>query len=151
MELQRAYTRTKRVKLHTGKGLTEQSHKNETNINFILKDYKRTGFIKHAKDNQGKYDDISVQDFQEAMFIVSEANNMFQSLPGAVRKDFENNPQRFLEFVQNPANSERMKQLGILKGNDGLDLKGMPTTAPVIPQPPAAETIPDASQETKTE
>ena len=70
MKFQKAYAKTVKPKIDTGKGLTEQSHKHETDINFILKDYVRTGFIKHAKDNQGKYDDINVQDFQQAMLVL---------------------------------------------------------------------------------
>jgi len=127
--------KTVRNIINTGPGLTEQSHKHETDINFILEDYKRTGFMKHAKENQGKYDDISVQDFQTAMFQVTEATNMFNELPGHIRKRFQNNPSHFLEFVQNPANKTEMQTLGILKGNDGIDMSGVATDAPVIDKP----------------
>ena len=116
--------------VNTGEGLTEQSHKNETDMNYILKDYVKTGLIKHAKEHEGKYDDVSVQDFQEAMFIVAEANNMFQDLPGEIRKSFGNDPSRFLEFTQNPDNLDAMQKMGILKGNDGLDISGAQTMAP---------------------
>ena len=136
MKFQKAYSATVKPKINTGKGLTEQSHKHETDINYILKEYKRTGFIRHSKENQGKYDDISVQDFQEAMFITAEANNMFNELPGQVRKEFNNSPESFLEFVQNPDNKVRMEKMGILQGNDGIDLNGVPTNAPIIPEPP---------------
>ena len=107
MKFQKAYSKTKRNKINTGKGLTEQSHKHETDINYILKEYTRTGFINHAKQNEGRYDDISVQDFQEAMFIVSDATNMFAELPGQIRKEFKNSPSQFLDFVQNPNNRTR--------------------------------------------
>jgi phage internal scaffolding protein len=134
---------TKRVTLDTGKGLTEQSHKDECDINFILRDYQRTGFMKHAKEHQGKYDDISVQDFQEAMFIVANANSMFAELPGQVRKRFDNNPSHFLNFVQNPDNKAEMETMGILRGNDGIDMNGVATNAPIVEQevvaPPPVE------------
>jgi phage internal scaffolding protein len=145
---QSAYNRTARPTVDTGRGKTEQAHKNECDMNFILRDYARTGFIKHAKENQGKYDDISVQDFQDAMFIVAEAQNMFNELPGQVRKEFDHDPSRFLDFVQNPENKDKMAKLGILKGNDGLDLKGVPTNAPLAPEPapPPAEPPADTPQ-----
>ena len=148
-EIKKAYRQYAKSTVDTGPGLTEQAHKNETDVNYILKDYVRTGFIKHAKENQGKYDDISVQDFQEAMFIVAEANSMFEELPGQVRKEFKNDPSRFLEFVQNPNNAEKMQELGILKGNDGMDLKGVPTSAPLAPNeaPPVVPTTETAPQE----
>lgn len=114
----------------TGPGMTEQSHKHETDMNYILRDYAKTGLIKHAREHEGRYDDVSVQDFQEAMFIVKEAENMFQALPSQIRKRFNQNPAAFLEFVQNPRNEDEMRRLGILRGNDGVDIKGAVTTAP---------------------
>lgn len=143
-KFQRAYAKTKRPTIECGESLTEQSHKQECDMNHILRDYSRTGFIKHAKEHEGKYDDISVQDFQDAMFIVAEAKNMFNELPAAARGEFANDPARFLEFVQNPDNAERMRKMGILRGNDGVDMTGASTSAPT---PPPAEPIPAGDAE----
>jgi len=130
MKFQKAYEKTIKPKIDTGDGLTEQSHKNLTDINLILKDYKQTGVLKHAQQNAGKYDDITVSDFQEAMFKVKHAQNLFDALPGDVRKRFGNNPENFLEFVQNPANKDEMAAYGMLKGNDGIDFNGNPVMSP---------------------
>ena len=111
-------------KIHTGEGLTEQSHKEETDMNYILREYTKHGYIKHSKENQGRYDDITVQDFQEAMFIVKESERMFSELPANIRKRFEQDPKKFLAFVQDKNNIQEMHSLGILKGNDGIDIKG---------------------------
>lgn len=123
--------------ISTGKGLTEQAHKNECDMNFILRDYARTGLIRHAKQHEGKYDDIGVQDFQEAMFIVAQASSMFEQLPAAIRKRFKNDPAAFLEFAQNPDNKSEMQKMGILRGNDGIDISGAPSGAPVADPAPA--------------
>ena len=51
MEIRKALHRQEQIDkptLGTGKGLTEQSHAKETDINYILKDYVRTGYMKHA-------------------------------------------------------------------------------------------------------
>ena len=133
------------VKVHTGKTMTEQSHREETDMNHILRDYVRTGLIKHAKDFEGKYDDIAAQDFQEAMFTVATAQSMFEELPAAIRKRFSNDPSRFLEFVHNPANANEMARLGILKGNDGIDVKGAATLAPTKEDVKAAADSPKES------
>jgi len=117
-------------KIHTGPGLTEQSHKKETDLNYILKDYQRTGYLRHAKNHQGKYDDITTQDFQEAMFKVTEAKRMFEELPAAVRKRFKNDPAQFLDFVHDEGNLLEMKKLGILKGNDGINVEGTKINVP---------------------
>ena len=143
MKIQKAYGKTEKPKINTGKGLTEQAHKKECDMNYILRDYARTGFIKHAKENAGTYDDISVQDFQQAMFIVAEAKSMFEELPAPVRKEFNNDPKAFLGFVQDPENADKMKNLGIMKGNDGVDLNGVPTNAPVLTEEPRPDYVPD--------
>lgn len=119
--------------IDTGPGKTEQAHKKATDMNYILRDYARTGFVRHANKNAGRYDDVSVTDFQEAMFLVTRAQEMFQSLPGAVRKRFGNDPAEFLDFVQDPANLKEMAGMGILKGNDGIDITGAKVNTPVTP------------------
>jgi phage internal scaffolding protein len=128
---QTAYSKVKKPKIDCGESLTEQGHKKECDMNYILKDYQRTGLIKHAKENKGRYDDVSPIDFQEAMLTVANARNMFEELPSNMRKRFANDPARFLDFVQNPANADEMRELGILKGNDGIDISGAVTGAPV--------------------
>lgn len=119
-------------------GKTEQAHAKDTDINYILKDYTRTGFIKHANRNQGRYDDVTGVDFQDAMNIIATANSMFENLPSQIRKRFNQNPAEFLDFVQNPANGTEMERMGILKGNDGLDISGTPNAAPTAESVQAA-------------
>lgn len=124
------FNRRRRVGIHTGEGLTEQSHKDECDINCILRDYQRTGLLKHAKDHQGRYDDITVQDFQEAMNTVTQAQQMFSELPSSIRKKFHQDPSLFLEYVHDKNNLTEMQRMGILKGNDGIDIKGTPVNSP---------------------
>lgn len=116
--------------VNSGELLTEQAHAKECDMNYILRDYEKTGLIKHANKHAGRYDDVTVQDFQEAQFLIAEAKNMFQELPSTVRKRFDNNPGQFLEFVQNPNNKAEMQVMGILKGNDGLNAKGEMVNSP---------------------
>lgn len=147
MKIQRALEVSQRVGLDTGPGLTEQGHKNETDMNYILRDYARTGFVRHANKNAGRYDDVAVQDFQTAMLIVTEAQDMFNELPSLVRKRFQNSPQAFLEFCADPANSNEMVRLGIAQGVDGVDAKGNaiqgrqgpPDVPSAVPDGPASD------------
>jgi phage internal scaffolding protein len=147
IKVRKPLERVGRVQIETGPGKTEQAHKTECDMNFILKDYARTGFIRHAKENQGRYDDIAVQDFQQAMFIVAQANSMFEELPSKVRKEFHNDPSQFLSFVQNPENESKMRKLGILKGNDGIDMQGARTNAP-IEKPPVTQSDVNVNKDT---
>ena len=148
IEIRKGLRRYEKSQVHTGEGLTEQSHKDECDMNYILKEYTKTGYIRHAKENEGRYDDISVQDFQDAMFKVAEANNLFNALPAGIRKEFGQDPAAFLGFVQNPDNAGRLQELGIIHGNDGVDINGVKTDAPV-PPPVEPEKGPENTAEKK--
>jgi phage internal scaffolding protein len=139
--------------IDTGEGLTEQSHKQECDINYILKDYARTGFIKHANQNAGQYDDVSAVDFQTAMDTVANVKTMFENLPSQVRAEFQNEPTRFLDYVQNPANTQALAERGILHGNDGIDISGAYTAAPTESSLTAAEvsSAPESEQTSVSE
>jgi len=122
--------------------LTEQNHKDEVNINNIIRRHGIDLITKTAmlKAPDMHFDDVTGNDFQEAMFKVTKARQTFESMPSAIRKEFDNNPARFMDFVQNPDNSEAMIEMGLSK-------------APIIEQPieviitnpePASEPVPDA-------
>lgn len=113
-----------RVRLDTGKGITEQAHKRQCDMNYILRDYAKTGLIKHAHKNQGRYDDVSSIDFQTAQNIVADAKSMFDALPALTRAEFGHDVSRFLEFARDPDNGTRMQELGITAGIDGIDKDG---------------------------
>jgi phage internal scaffolding protein len=108
---------------------TEQSHKDECDINNILHDYTRTGFINHAKQYAGQYDDVSAIDFETAMNTVATTKSLFESLPSAIRQEFNHNPAEFLEFVQDPSNGKELAERGILVGNDGINTEGAYTAS----------------------
>lgn len=130
----------------TGEGLTEQSHKDQCDINVILDDYKRTGFIKHAKQNAGRYDDVSAVDFEKAAIIVANVKSLFENLPSHVRDEFQGEAANFLRYVQNPSNHAELAQRGILVGNDGLDISGAYVKTPVKKDSPAAQAGKPAEQ-----
>lgn len=125
--------------INTGEGLTEQAHKDMCDINIILEDYARTGFMRHAKQHAGTYDDVSDVDFQDAMIKVANVKSMFEGLPSEVRKEFGHDPAYFLKYVQDPANSKALAERGILVGNDGVDISGAYTRAPTQASVKAAE------------
>lgn len=137
--------------INTGKGLTEQSHLEQCDINIILADYSRTGFMRHAKENQGRYDDVTSYDFQKSMETVANVKSMFEGLPSAIRNEFGHDPNNFLNYVQNPQNVNELAKRGILKGNDGIDITGAYNKAPTkadlsASEPSASESVADKPQ-----
>ena len=119
--------RTVRPQVKCGPSLTEQAHASECDINVIMKEYYRTGLVKHMNRHPGQFDDVTVTDYQEAMFTLKNAHNLFTGLPANIRKRFHNEPAEFLEFVGDPKNVDEMRKLGIMKGVDGLDITGTVT------------------------
>lgn len=139
-ELQTRFKKHAKPTIVTGRGKTEQAHKDQCDMNLILRDYQKTGLMQHVKNHEGRYDDILVGDFQEAMFLVTRAQTMFSELPSNVRKRFANDPAEFLSFCQNPDNREELAEMGLLRGSDGLTGDGKPSGAPTIdPAPKAAQ------------
>ena len=99
----------------TGRSMTKQAHKGECDINNILKKFRDQGVITHRNTFEGNYGDFTEVplSYHDAMNQVREADEMFQSIPAHVRAEFQNDPGKFLEFVQNPQNAQKMYDLGL--------------------------------------
>jgi phage internal scaffolding protein len=128
-KIRKAYQR-ERVGLDCGpEVITEQHHKQECDVNYILRKYQKTGLIDHVNRFGGDYSDLSDSvSFHEAMNICIDAENAFNTLPSSIRKKFDNDPGSFLDFVSDESNLDEMVELGLV-----------PKIAePVVPAPPAA-------------
>lgn len=108
------YSEKTKVKLKfTKPSLTKQSQLESTDINKILNKYQKTGTLPILQSPQ-KYEDYSdVVSFQEAQNILIHANEQFEGLDSKIRERFNNNPENFLEFVNNSENKEEMYKLGL--------------------------------------
>jgi len=127
-----------------GKSMTKQSMKDECDINNIVKKYDRTGVLTHVNTYEAQYGEVSAQDFLEAMLIVKEAENMFQSLPSEVRSRFDGDPAKFLEFMDNPDNIDEMVELGLAEYQEQDEPVEVIIREPE-PSSKPAETPPEAS------
>lgn len=95
---------------------TQQQFKDECDINNILRSYDETGTINHRNPRPGiftEFNELPVQDFQEAMNIVAYANSAFNDLPANIRSRFSNDPSQLVEFCNNPQNLEEAITLGL--------------------------------------
>ncbi|AJK28275.1 putative minor capsid protein [Eel River basin pequenovirus] len=107
--------RRNRVPFETnGPSLTRQSAKDECDVNVIIAKFHRTGLLDHVSNHQGSYGDFAAIDYQEALNTVIAADEMFQSLPSAIRARFANDPKAFLDYATNPENEAGMRELGLL-------------------------------------
>jgi phage internal scaffolding protein len=127
-----------------GESRTQQSFKDQCDVNNILKRFEDTGLAEHVKEHGGVYDDfVSMPaDYHEAMSSVVKAQQMFEELPAKLRKRFGNDPGDFLKFVDT-ADDAAMREVGLLPPVVPPD---PPKADPAASEPKASE--PDPGQGT---
>lgn len=97
-----------------GTSRTKQAMSKECDINNIMARYAKTGLLTHTNRYAGQYADLgTATDLHEAHNVIIAADAAFSSLPAAVRTRFDNDPEKFLEFVQNPDNLDEINSLGL--------------------------------------
>jgi phage internal scaffolding protein len=100
----------------TGESLTQQSHAQAADVRNIIKQYDRTGLIANVTKGIAQYGDYSeINEYSEALNMVRNANQNFETLPSHIREQFNNNAGLFFEFATNPKNSEEMIKMGLKK------------------------------------
>lgn len=92
-------------------GLTKQSFKDETDVNRILAKYQVSGVISHMAKFEAQYGDFADFDFQDTQNMLNRGLDMFAALPSEVRREFEQDPDKFFDFVNDPKNNERVNEL----------------------------------------
>jgi phage internal scaffolding protein len=119
---------------------TEQSHKSEVDINNIVKRAGSGELIAKVNALQNwTYDDVTSNDFQEAMNAIIKARDTFSSVPSAIRKQFDNDPAKFMDFVRNPENKDQLVEMGlanapVLDAPIEVVVTNPPETPPADPQ-----------------
>lgn len=94
---------------------TQQQFKTECDVNTIMAKYKKTGMINHFNKHQGFYGDFADGvDYRENLERLSRAQESFDDLPATVRKRFDNDPSKLLEFLSRKENKEEAITLGLI-------------------------------------
>ncbi|AXL14615.1 internal scaffolding protein [Microviridae sp.] len=119
-----------------GESMTEQSHKDECDIHNILRKFEKTGMINHVAKHQGTYGDYTnALGFQEAQIVIAEAQSMFETVPSKIREEFDNDPAKFLDFIQDDDNREQMSEMGFDTSHlTPLEAPQEPISVKVIPE-----------------
>lgn len=116
--------------------LTKQNFKDEVDINLIIKRFYATGQLPPSFNFQekGRGADLSdAVDFHQAMNLVKRTERTFSLLTAEQRKRFDNDPEKFLEFFQDPENYDEALELGLVQ-------KPVPESQPMkvqVVNPPA--------------
>jgi len=128
-------------------GRTKQSLSEQTDINKIVGKFRTTGVVTHIQLGTPVYGDFSsgVQ-YHEAVEKVRSAQALFDSLPARIRHRVHNDPGELIAFVEDPANADELRELGLRK-----PVSAKPVD-PVTPTPAVAEGNPpkETSKEVAT-
>lgn len=94
--------------------MTRQEFAPECDINTIMERYEATGAISHVNRAEPMYLDTTLYpELQGAMDLYREASVSFNALPAKVRREFDNDPQKFIDFASDPENLPRMREWGL--------------------------------------
>jgi len=93
---------------------TRQEFAEECDINTIMQKYEATGTISHVNRAEPVFLDTTLYPgLQASMDAFREAGRAFNALPASVRKEFDNDPEKFVQFAVNPDNLPRMREWGL--------------------------------------
>lgn len=105
----------------------KQSFKDECDINNILARHKAGGIVTHVNANAGRFADVSeVGDYRTAMDRVADARGFFSQLSSEIRREFDNDSAVFLDFILDPANEDRIAELGLTEVTQSVETVGVP-------------------------
>lgn len=100
--------------------MTQQHFRDECDINKIVERAIRTGDTTVFTSTQrGEfYDASAITDYADAMALVDDVHDDFNSLPSGIRSMFGNNVSQYVEFMSNPENWDKARELGLLDGGE---------------------------------
>lgn len=111
-----------------GKTLTDQSYKNDADVNVLVERWKKTGVL--AEKSQKQFVDLThlPSSFEEAHDLVQHAWSLFNDLPAVIRKKMGNDPANLEEFLNDPENQRILEDYG-LKQKGALSATKKPSEA----------------------
>lgn len=114
--------------------LAIQSAEEESNINTIVRRFGVSGELPNGLAMPQSGDFTNIPDFHTAMTMIRKTQEEFLRVPAEVRARFGNDPQAFMNFLENTENREEARRLGLLKD-------------PVpVPEPLAVRVVPEPTQ-----
>ena len=105
--------------------------------------FDRTGTISHVNKHEASYADYSDFDYHENLQKLTKGREIFDELPAELRREFNQSPAAFFEFVNDPANKDDLLQKLPALAAPGDQLRGTPEA----PEPPPEPTPPEPTPE----
>lgn len=111
---------------------TKQSFAEESDINFIVNRFMKTGEMpgNFAIPQHGDF--TGLPNFHEAMSLVVDAQAQFASLPASIRSRFGNSPGKLLDFLSDEVNRDEAVRLGLVSAPAAEGATSAPVAASVV-------------------
>jgi len=98
------------------KSATQQHFRADADINQIVKRAVDTGEPLPFKPG-AQYGDVSIlTDYHQALQMINDAQDHFDGLPAKIRKRFDNDPGKLIDFLGKPENYAEGIELGFYEG-----------------------------------
>ena len=93
-------------------GRTKQAFKDTTDINKLLAKAQKGEAISHLAKHGAMYGDFTdIDDLLTAQTRLKKGEEIFNKLPGEVRREFNQSPAEFFNFVNDPKNVDDLENL----------------------------------------
>jgi len=103
---------------------TKQADADDTDINRIVARHGISAIAQSYEASIRRYGDVSnAPEYQEALNVMIAAQNAFMALPPKARKEFDNDPIKFLEFMDK-GDEDEMVRLGVATRKHVVDASG---------------------------
>ena len=129
-----------------GDSMTVQSERDRVTLSNIINRAMRGGGLASGVPVRPlAYADISeAPTYMEALNVVRRAQMQFETLPAAIRDRFANNPELFLEFMNNPKTKDERIEMGLTAADPVPPPKPEPMEvkivgAPLVDRAPASD------------
>lgn len=80
----------------------------------MMEKYSKTGMLPVNNMSQSFGDFSEATDYASSMLQIQRAEEDFLELPVSIRKRFSQDPQKLLEFLNDPKNREEADKLGLI-------------------------------------
>ena len=108
--------------------LAQQHHKDECDINNILRQFNITGLLPESPLSPRYGDFTGIGDYHTALNRVIAAQDEFEALPAQIRARFNNDPAELIEFLEDDNNRPEAESLGLVDKGAAEDVEASKTT-----------------------
>lgn len=109
------YFDSPRAVVHTGSESRVQHHQAEgCDMKTIIERFLKTGEANQLSSSQMQFiDATNATEYDKAQQLLINAQDAFYDLPSKIRTRFENDPRQFLNFMDDPQNTDEAVELGL--------------------------------------